>query len=78
MGEDNLLGCSETVSVSDTDALQLGPSNAIGEFSQKRFHVCDQADGLQRLMLDRSLYSRWIDIDTNGFHIWRKHARDGE
>src|SRR6476660_5704350 len=50
----------------------------IGELPEKWFHVCDQADGLQRLMLDRSLYRGRIDIDADGFHSGRQHTCDRE
>ena len=35
---------------------RVGFGKTIGEFAQERVHVCDQADGLQRLMLHRSLH----------------------
>ena len=52
----------------------LGPAQAIAQFPQKWFDVCDEADGLQRLPLDRSFHCRRIDIDANGFHIVGKES----
>ena len=46
----------------------------VNEPNQDWFDVCDEADGLQRLPLDRSFHCRRIDIDANGFHIVGKES----
>src|SRR5262245_44682339 len=52
----------------------LRPAQAIGEFAQKWFDVCDEADRLQRLPFDRSFDGRWIDINANGFYVVRQEG----
>jgi hypothetical protein len=46
----------------------------IREFSQKWFHICDEADGLQWLPLDRSFHGRRINIYAYGLHVVREEG----